>query len=318
MNVSLDKKGQMNKAAQLEVGDDGLLHTSKGKSCLLGVIRQYLKLCGVDLNQAVLVLGGGQEDMEILTACGFSKIVMSNIRTAGMSLDVENIALPDDSYPVVFAHAVLHHCRCPQKAVGEMVRVSQKHAFFLEPNDSWALRTLVRLGYSFPYEIAAVAGNGYTRGGMRNGPIPNYIYRWTKATVKSSVFAYHPERQFQVRTHPYWDFYVAEEDLLFRTESRVASLAKKLGPRTFIRLLHFAQAIMNVLPLSRSQGNKFFCAISKGELHPWIEIRDGQFGLRKRSESFGGMERVAPVAKVATAPPSIQPEDKKKDMHRAQ
>jgi hypothetical protein len=308
----------MNKAAQLEVGDDGLLQTPKEKSCLLKVIRQYLELCGVELNQPVLVLGGGQEDMEILTACGFSKIVMSNIRTAGMSLDVENIALPDDSYPVVFAHAVLHHCRCPQRAVGEMVRVSQKHTFFLEPNDSWALRTLVRLGYSFPYEIAAVAGNGHTHGGMRNGPIPNYIYRWTKDTVKSSVFAYHPERQFQVRTHTYWDFYVAEQDLLFRTESRVASLAKKLGPRTFIRLLHFAQAILNVLPLSRSQGNKIFCVISKGELHPWIEIRDGRYGLRKRSDSFGEMESVATVANVATAAPGIQPGDKKKDMHRAE
>src|ERR1700688_3704408 len=185
-----------------------------------------LEVCEVDLKEPVLVVGGGQEDTEILTACGFSQIVMSNLRTTGKALDVEDIGLPDDSYPVVFAHAVLHHCRCPQKAVGEMVRVSQKHTFFLEPNDSWALRTLVRFGYSFPYEIAAVAGNGYTRGGMRNGPIPNYIYRWTRETVKSAVFAYHPERQFQVRAHPYWDFYVSEQDLLFRTESRVASLTK--------------------------------------------------------------------------------------------
>jgi SAM-dependent methyltransferase len=318
MRNSLSEEGQMNGVNQPAVADDGLLQTPKEKSRLLKVIRRYLEICNVDLKEPVLVVGGGQEDMEILTACGFSQIVMSNLRTAGRTIDVEDISLPDGSYPVVFAHAVLHHCRCPQKAVGEMVRVSQKHTFFLEPNDSWALRTLVRLGYSFPYEIAAVAGNGYTRGGMRNGPIPNYIYRWTKETAKSSVFAYHPERQFQVRTHPYWDFYVAEQDLLFRTESRVASLAKKLGPRTFIRLLHFAQAILNVLPLSRSQGNKIFCAISKGELQPWIEIRDGQYGLRKRSESFGEVEGVASVVNVATALPSIQPEGSKKDMHRAQ
>ena len=166
-----------------------------------------------------------------------------------------------------------------------MVRVSQKHTFFLEPNDSWALRLLVSLGYSFPYELAAVAGNGYTRGGMRNGPVPNYIYRWTRRAVESSVFAYHPERQFQVRAHPYWDFYVAEQDLLFRTESRVASLAKKVGPGTFITLLRFTQRILNVLSPLRSQGNKIFCAISKGELQPWIEIRDGQYGLKRRSES---------------------------------
>jgi Methyltransferase domain len=219
-------------------------------------------------------------------------------------IDVEDIGLPDSSYSVVFAHAVLHHCRCPQKAVGEMVRVSQKHTFFLEPNDSWALRTLVRLGYSFPYELAAVAGNGYERGGMRNGPVPNYIYRWTKSTLKSSVFAYHPERQFQIRAHPYWDFYVGEQDLLLRTESRVASLAKKLGPASLIRLLHFAQAILNVTPFSRSQGNKIFCAISKGDLQPWIEIRDGQYGLRKPPGSSGGQGTLL--------------RDSKKDMRRGQ
>jgi hypothetical protein len=273
----------MNEVNQLPVADDGLLHTPKEKHCLLKVIRRQLEACEVDLEQPVLVVGGSQEDMEILTACGFSRIVLSNLRTTGMALDVEEIALPDDSYPVVFAHAVLHHCRCPQKAVGEMVRVSQKHAFFLEPNNSWALRTLVRFGYSFPYELAAVAGNGYDRGGMRNGPIPNYIYRWMEESVRASVFAYHPERQFQVRAYPYWDFYVSEEDLLSRRESRVASLAQKLGPRLLITLLHFAQTILNVLPLSRSQGNKIFCAISKGQLQPWIEIRDGQYCLKRRS-----------------------------------
>lgn len=314
----MSNEGQMKETSPLEVGDDGLLQTPKEKSCLLKVIRRYLEICEVDLKEPVLVVGGGQEDMEILTACGFSQIVMSNLRTSGKALDVENIALPDDSYPVVFAHAVLHHCRCPQKAVGEMVRVSQKHTFFLEPNDSWALRTLVRLGYSFPYEIAAVAGNGYTRGGMRNGPIPNYIYRWTRETVKSAVSAYHPERQFQVRAHPYWDFYVSEQDLLFRTESRVASLTKKLGPRSFITLLHFAQAILNVLPLSRSQGNKIFCAISKGELQPWIESRDGQYGLKRRSEGAGKLGSDAPDAELTPCLRTVQSGSLEKEMHREQ
>ena len=96
-----------------------------------------------------MVLGGEQEDIDILIACGFEEIVLSNLDDAGMALDAENIALPDDSYSLVFAHAVLHHCCCPQKAIGEMVRVSQHHVFFVEPNDSWALRVLVRLGFRF-------------------------------------------------------------------------------------------------------------------------------------------------------------------------
>jgi len=307
----------MNGVNQPAIADDGLLQTLKEKSCLLKVIRRYLEICNVDLKEPVLVVGGGQEDMEILTACGFSQIVMSNLRTTGRTIDVEDIGLPDGSYPVVFAHAVLHHCRCPQKAVGEMVRVSQRHTFFLEPNDSWALRTLVRLGYSFPYELAAVAGNGYTRGGMRNGPIPNYIYRWTKKTLKSSVFAYHPERQFQIRTRPYWDFYVGEQDLLFRTESRVASLAKRLGPGSLITLLHFAQAVLNVTPFLRSQGNKVFCAISKGDLQPWIEIRDGQYGLRRPSGS-SGQEGARPSANLAPSLPDALPGNSSEDMRREQ
>jgi SAM-dependent methyltransferase len=255
----------------------------KDKSCLLNVVRYHLEACRVNTDEPILVIGGGQEDLEILTACGFTQIVASNIDGSGMLLDAEDIALPDNSYPVVFAHAVLHHCRSPQKALGEMARVSQKHVFFLEPNDSIALRMLVRLGYSFPYELAAVRGNEYSRGGMRNGPIPNYIYRWTGHEVRKALFAYHPERQLRVCTHPYWDFYANESELLLRKETRVAALAEKLGPRNFIALLHLGQKLLNLLPPIRMQGNKFFCAISKGDLHSWIEKRDGQCYLKNEA-----------------------------------
>jgi SAM-dependent methyltransferase len=271
----------MTEAAQLSTAASPSASAPKDMSCLLGVLHRYFKTCKVDTNEPVLVLGAGQEDLDMLSACGFKQIVTSNIGAPGLALDAEDIALPDNAYPVVFAHAVLHHCRSPHRAVGEMVRVAQKHVFFLEPNDSWALELLVRLKLSFPYELAAVVAHDYVEGGMRNGPIPNYIYRWTGHEVEKCVAAYHPERRLIVRPHPYWDFYVNEEDLLARRESRVASIAKAIGPAGFVRLLHVAQAILNLLPPMRAQGNKFFCAISKEELHPWIEISDGQFGLRR-------------------------------------
>jgi SAM-dependent methyltransferase len=270
----------MAEAAELQAVENSIPRTPKDKSCLVEVIGRYREACGVDRSQPVLVLGGEQEDIDILTACGFEQIVLSNLDAAGMALDAENIALPDDSYPMVFAHAVLHHCRCPQKAVGEMVRVSQQHVFFVEPNDSWALRMLVRLGFSFPYELAAVAAHEYLHGGMRDGPIPNYIYRWTGREVEKSVASYHPERQFQVRAHPYWDFYVNEYELLNRKETRVAQLAEKIGPRNLVNLLHLGQAVLNLLPPVRSQGNKFFCAIAKREPQPWILKRDGHCCLK--------------------------------------
>jgi SAM-dependent methyltransferase len=277
------KEKTMSEVTQIATDNSRVARTRKDRSCLLNVIRHYLDECGTDRSQSVLVVGGGQEDQEILSACGFQHIVLSNLDNAGMVLDAEDIALPEDSYPLVFAHAVLHHCRSPHKAVGELVRVSQKHVFFVEPNDSLTLRLLVRLGFSFPYELAAVADNGYTCGGMRNGPVPNYIYRWTGREVQKSVAAYQPERQLQVRAHPYWDFYVNEYELLARKETRVAALAEQLGARNLVTVLHLSQMLLNLFPPLRSQGNKFFCAITKRELQPWIEMRDGHHYLKKET-----------------------------------
>lgn len=268
---------------QTSSSDAGTSVTPRDKSCLLAVIRHALDECRVNRSDPVLVLGGGQEDQEILTACGFDQIVLSNLNAGGTVLDAEDVALPDNSYSIVFAHAVLHHCRSPHKALGEMARVSAKHVFFLEPNDSWFLRLLVRLRISFPYEIAAVVDNGYTRGGMRHGPIPNYIYRLTSREVYKAVSAYHPERQFRVHPYPYWDFYVTERDLLARKETRQAILARYLGPSNFLGLLRFSQVFLNLIPIVRSQGNKFFCAVTKGELHPWIERRDGEYRLKAQA-----------------------------------
>jgi SAM-dependent methyltransferase len=272
----------MTSSAQTQSSDDRMTFTPKDKSCLLSVIQRCLDECAVDRSDRVLVLGGGAEDLEILTECGFNQILLSNLNDGGISLDAEDIALPDDSYPIIFAHAVLHHCRSPHKALGEMARVAQKHVFFLEPNDSWFLRLLVRMKISFPYEIAAVVDNGYVRGGMRYGPIPNYIYRLTGREVEKAVAAYVPERQFRVRPYPYWDFYLNEHDLVSRKESRQADLARLLGPSNFLGLLRFSQVLLNLIPGVRSQGNKFFCAISKGDLQSWIEKSAGEYRLKKQ------------------------------------
>jgi SAM-dependent methyltransferase len=246
---------------------------------ILPVFERYLQTLAVDRTQPVLVVGGTEEDLAILSAMGFRQIVLSNLRDRELRLDAEDIQLPDDSYSIVFAHTVLHHCRCPHKALGEMVRVARQHVFFLEPNDSWTFRLLVRLKFTFPYEVGITVACDYSKGGMRNGSIPNYIYRWTEHEVKKCVAAYHPERRISVRACSYWGFWVeGEDDLLRRKGPRTAKLARTLGPGNFMRLLHTGQAALNVLPPLRAQGNRFFCAISKGDLQPWIEARNnGQF-----------------------------------------
>jgi SAM-dependent methyltransferase len=262
-------------AARPEPRDKSFLH----------VFERHLQTLAVDRSQPVLVIGGTDEDLGILSAAGFQQIVLSNLSGGELNLDAEDIRLSDDSYPIVFSHGVLHHCRCPQKALGEMVRVARHHVFLQEPNDSWALRLLVRLGVLLPYELGITAVHGYLEGGMRNGSIPNYIYRWTGHEVKKCVAAYHPERAINVRTHAYWDLNVNsywyidpnENDMRSCKESRFTKLVETLGPRSFMGLVHSAQVTLNVLPPLRAQGNKFFCAISKGELQPWIELRNGQF-----------------------------------------
>lgn len=273
----------MSDSAHLPRVEERVRRRDKDKSCLVSVIKDFVRSCVINVSEPVLVLGGGREDLDMLSACGFSQITLSNLDEAGVALDAENIALPDSSYPLVFAHAVLHHCRSPQKALGEMSRVSEKTVLLLEPNDSWSLRLLTRLGFSFPYELAAVVANGYERGGMRNGPIPNYIYRWTHRDVEKAVRAYNPERVFDVRAYPYWDFYVNEADLLLRKESRVSTLATQVGPANLVSMLRFAQSFLNLVSPIRTQGNKFFCSISKKGLQPWIEMRNGEHCLKRTS-----------------------------------
>src|SRR5690242_14486556 len=98
---SLDAK-RMPEAAKSPAAENRILGTPKDKSCLLAVMRRHLRMCGVDTNQPVLAVGGGTEDMEILSACGFRQIVLSDLGAAGLALDAEDIALPDNSYPLVF------------------------------------------------------------------------------------------------------------------------------------------------------------------------------------------------------------------------
>src|SRR5258708_17430806 len=101
----------MAEAVDLQEVDNSVSRTPKDKSCLLEEIGRYREACGVDGNQPVLVLAGGQEDLDILTACGFKQMVMSNIDSAGLALDAENIAIPDNSYPIVITHDALHPYR---------------------------------------------------------------------------------------------------------------------------------------------------------------------------------------------------------------
>jgi SAM-dependent methyltransferase len=221
------------------------------------------------------------EDAEILRRCGFERVALSNIEgLAGgpetiQALDAEDIRLPDNAYDIVVVHEVIHHCRCPHLALCEMLRVAKDYVVMMEPNDSWFMRGLGRMGFSFPFEIFAVVDNDYICGGVRNSQIPNFIYRWNAHDVYRTVASFLAERTFAVHAHPYWDFNADERDLGYRKQTRISLITGVMGTRNFIRLLHFAQAILNRVPIFSRQGNKFFCCIEKrAQLRPWL-VRDG-------------------------------------------
>ncbi len=87
--------------------------------------------------------------------------------------------------------------------------------------------------------------------------------------------SYLAESEFDLYTREYWDFNVDEVELRRRSETRIGSVTKVLGPRVFLASLHSFQAVVNHIPWLRRQGNKFFgCIQKRSELKPWL-IRRG-------------------------------------------
>jgi SAM-dependent methyltransferase len=270
--------------------------TPKPRAQFLRVLNAEIAACRMSLDQRVLIVGGSAEDENVLRQAGFKDIVNSNLPTdmdrlaAGessgaqhLALDAEQIDLPDESFDLVFASEVLHHCSSPHRALCEMLRVSRKYVLFMEPNDSLAMALLVRMGFSFPYELPAVIDHDYRSGGVRDSHIPNFLYRWNGHEVFKTVSSYIPERVFSVRARPYWDFSVTKKDLDLRKETRIGSITSVMGTGNFILLLRFAQLCLNRIPGFRGQGNKFFCCIEKDEgLKPWMAREGGEIVFNRK------------------------------------
>ena len=55
-------------------------------------------------------------------------------------MDARHLEFEDDSFDVVFCHAVLHHIRDMDSVIKEMKRVSRKYVVIMEPNFSAIVR----------------------------------------------------------------------------------------------------------------------------------------------------------------------------------
>lgn len=281
----------MNATSTVKITPGQTTNKAKNRNRFGKVLQKCVQSMGLDLMSDVLVVGGSAEDGRTLHRIGFTRITLSNLldprpteqadlNDAGMRsvrVDAETIELADNSYDLVLAHEVLHHCRSPHKALLEMLRVSRKYVILLEPNNSFAMQMLLRLRFSFPYELPAVIASGFQTGGVRDSCIPNYIYRWNAMDVYQTTASYLAESEFDLYTQGYWDFNVDEAELRRRSETRIGIVTTILSPRVFLASLHSFQAVVNHIPWLGRQGNKFFCCIRKrSELKPWLVRRSDE------------------------------------------
>lgn len=258
--------------------------TPKDRSRFLKVLRRYIEQGKVSTDGEALVVGATDEDAEVLRQAGWSRMTLSTFPGEAAAqqdtsydgrylvLDVENMHLRDASYDVVVAHEVLHHCRSPHRALCEMLRVSRRYVLFQEPNDCFLSRLNCRLGLALTYEIPAVVAHDFVAGGVRNSGIPNFVARWTLREAEKVARSFIPEKLLHVHGCAYWELNATEYELGLRQGTTLGKLvALAGGPRNFQRVLRFAERILNLLPITRHQGNRFLCCIEKtGTLQPWL------------------------------------------------
>lgn len=259
--------------------------SDKRRDQFLAVFLRHLKRCHINTDESMLVIGGSWQDIELLRGAGFKDVTLSNLepelvegeyrdsdfQVKRLAIDVEQADLRDGSFDCVFAHEVLHHCRSPHRGLCEMLRVARKHVVLLEPNDSFLMRILTRLGFSFPYEIFSVVYHDHEAGGVRDSCVPNFIYRWNADEVRKAVSSYLAEYRFMVHPYPHWDFNVNAEHLSMRKESNIHWITSLIGAEVFLVSSRILQIIFNLIPVLRGQGNKFFCCIEKStDLQPWL------------------------------------------------
>jgi hypothetical protein len=172
------------------------------------VLLELVETGKLDPGAPTLVVAGGAADRQALQAAGFSNVTISNLESMGdrdfspyrwAHIDGERIDMADDSIEQVVEHMGLHHCASPHKALLEMYRVASRAVVAFENRDSLAIRAAIRLGLSAYHELDAVRINGLTHGGIRNGPVPNYVYRWTEREVKKTLGSGDPAHEVPVR-----------------------------------------------------------------------------------------------------------------------
>jgi ubiquinone/menaquinone biosynthesis C-methylase UbiE len=184
--------------------------------------------------------------------------------------DAEQLNFEDDHFDFSIVHAGLQCCQSPHRALVEMYRVSKFGLIVFDSLDNVTARIGVHLRLGQEYAIAGVAGNEYVFGGVKNTPIPNYNYRWTKREIEKTIQSYAP-----IGKHKFMYFYE------FRINWSRAGLTKsRLLYAVFVLVAPLVKLFTLIFP---RQCNNFAFVVLKpelpGGLHPWLKQESGRIVL---------------------------------------
>ena len=218
------------------------------------VLRELVDAGHVQRGWRVLVVAGGAVDREAFAAGGFTDVTFTNLSGDGDERqDAEALTYEDDSFDFAVISAGLHHCASPHRALLELYRVARNGVLALEARDSALMRVAQRLGVVDEYELTAVADNDFAAGGVRNSPVPNYVYRWTEREVEKTIASAHPQRRHRFVWFRELELPVSVLELGGRGKWRFAAAPLRL--------------VTKVLP---RQANLFAFAVFREGLQPWM------------------------------------------------
>jgi SAM-dependent methyltransferase len=239
----------------------------------------------------ILVVCGGPVDRAVLVACGFRRVVISNIDDrAGTAefapftwsyQDAERLIYQDGSFDFCLVHSGLHHCHSPHRALLEMYRVSRVGLLLFEPYDNLLTRLGVKLRFGQEYEHAGVFCNRYHHGGVANTPIPNYVYRWTEQEIVKTVHTFAPHARHEIR---------------FIHKMRIPwTQLRKRRKRALYHIVRLAQPALKLLETcAPRQSNNFAALVLKPDLpralHPWLRQEGDGIALNNEwvAARYGG------------------------------
>lgn len=231
------------------------------ESTLMGLLHEGI----LQRSDKIIATCGGMLDMKVLSTLGFEDYTITNLDSGFTNAaaplhwqpaDAENLPFANDSFDWGVVHAGLHHCESPHRGLLELIRVSRKGVIVFEARDSFTMRLAVSFGFVPRYEIEAVALEGGT-GGLRNGPIPNFVYRWTEREVRKTVESAYPATVNHIRF--FYGLRLPDERMT------MSGLAK----RTTAKALGMGVRVL--CSLFPAQGNEFgFLVLKEGRSKPWI------------------------------------------------